>query len=145
MGVIDDCNNCNDKCDDLFLMDEVSLIKCTYEIKDNDYIQIINNRDTKNVNKEIETKIKILNNGKKEQIIFKKKFPNKGIYTIDFLIEEKLNDMSNMFKECSSLKEINFVSVDTTKVIKMIGTFEGCKELEYLDLSNFNTSNVTDM
>ena len=27
----------------------------------------------------------------------------------------------------------------------MIGMFGGCKELEYLDLSNFNTSNVTDM
>ena len=27
----------------------------------------------------------------------------------------------------------------------MSGIFSGCKELEYLDLSNFNTSNVTDI
>ena len=27
----------------------------------------------------------------------------------------------------------------------MRGIFGGCRELEYLDLSNFNTSNVTDM
>ena len=44
----------------------ISYIKCTYEIKDNNYIQIINNRDTEDVNEEIESKIKIWNNGKKK-------------------------------------------------------------------------------
>ena len=27
----------------------------------------------------------------------------------------------------------------------MVGMFQGCKELEYLDLSNFKTENVIDM
>ena len=58
----------------------ISYIKCTYEIKDNDnnYIQLINNRGIKDVNDEIESKVKIWNNGKKENLIFKKKFNKKG-------------------------------------------------------------------
>ena len=38
-------------------------------------------------------------------------------------------------------------TLDTThiNVTNMTGMFQECKELEYLDLSNFDTSNVTDM
>ena len=80
----------------------ISYIKCTYEIKDNNYIQIINNRDLEYVNEEIESKVKIWNNGKKENLIFKKQFNKKGIYNIYFIIEKKLNNMSFMFNNCSS-------------------------------------------
>ena len=88
---------------------ELSYIKCVYEIKDNNYIQIINNTNEKDdVNKEIESKIKILNNDKIEKLIFKKKFNKAGINKINFIIEEKLTNMSYMFQNCSSLKEISF-------------------------------------
>ena len=53
--------------------------------------------------------------------------------------------MSFMFNNCSALKEINFISVETEQVTNMNSMFEECDKLEYLDLSNFNTSNVTDM
>ena len=44
-----------------------------YDIKDIDNeIQIMNNRGEKYINGDIESKIKILNNGKKEKLVFKK-------------------------------------------------------------------------
>ena len=98
-------------------INNVSYIKCTYEIKDNNYIQIINNRYLDIINEEIESKVKIWNNGKKENLIFKKKFNKNGIYIIYFIIEKKLNNMSLMFNNCSSLKEINFISFQTNNFI----------------------------
>ena len=51
-------------------------------------IQIINDTDINNkINKEIKSKIKILNDNKKEELIFTKKFNKTGINTIDFIIE----------------------------------------------------------
>ena len=91
------------------LFHKISHIKCQYEIQDNNnYIQIINNRDKDLVNEEIELKIKMLNGDKKENLIFQKKFNKKGIHTIYFIIEEKLNNMSFMFNNCSSLKKKKF-------------------------------------
>ena len=50
-----------------------------------------------------------------------------------------------MFLNCSSLKKIEFLYIDTSKVTNMFGMFIGFSELEYIDLTNFDTSNVTDM
>ena len=130
--------------DKINILETKSYIKCIYDIKDNNYIQIINNRCDNIVNGEIEAKIKIWNDNKKEKLIFKKQFNKIGLNTIYFIIEEKLNKMSYMFYQCSSLKEINFISVETDQVTNMQGMFAECNELEYLDLSNFNISNVTD-
>ena len=49
-------------------------MKYTYEIKDYNYNHIINNTDGTEVNEEIENKIRILNNGKGEKLVFTKKF-----------------------------------------------------------------------
>ena len=84
-------------------------IKCTYEIKNtNVFIQIINNRGEKYINDEIESKVKILNGDKEESLIFQKKFIKLGINFVYFIIEEKINDMSYLFNECSSLKKAEF-------------------------------------
>ena len=127
------------------IINQISYIKCIYEITDYNENQIINNTDGIEFNKEVESKIKILNNGKKENIIFKKKFDKIGMNTIYFIIEEKLNDMSFLFNNCSSLKEINFISFETDNANSMKAMFQSCNKLENLDLSNFNTSKVTNM
>ena len=127
------------------IINQISYIKCIYEINDYNENQIINNTDGIELNKEVESKIKILNNGKKENIIFKKKFDKIGMNTIYFIIEEKLNDMSFLFNNCSSLKEINFISFETDNANSMKAMFQSCNKLENLDLSNFNTSKVTNM
>ena len=45
-----------------------------------------------------------------------KKFDKIGINIIYFIIEKNLNNTSFMFSKCSSLKEIEFISFDTTDV-----------------------------
>ena len=51
-----------------------------------------------------------------------------------------------MFDGCKLLKEIKGIyNFNTSNILNMKGLFEGCNELEYLDLSSFNISNITDM
>ena len=51
-----------------------------------------------------------------------------------------------MFNECKKLKEIKGIDKFITKNVKnMKLMFQNCKELEYLDLSSFDTSNVEKM
>ena len=113
---------------------EESLIKCTYEIRDYNEIQIINNRYEENENEDIETKIKIWNNNKREKLIYKKKFNKLGLNTIYFIIEKKLINLSFIFCNCSSLKQIQFINAHTEDVTNMSLMFYACKELKYLDL-----------
>ena len=53
--------------------------------------------------------------------------------------------MGGMFWGCSSLKEINLSNFNTNNVTKMYRMFYGCSSLKEINLSNFNTNNVTDM
>ena len=121
-----------------------SLIKCIYDVKENNEIQIINNRFGNYINEDIEAKIKIWNNNKKEKLIYKKKFDKLGLNTIYFIIEKKLENLNFIFNDCSSLKQIQFINPEMERVWGMVGMFKGCKNLEFLDLSSFDTSNVTD-
>ena len=47
-----------------------------------------------------------------------------------------------MFAQCSSLTGLNLSSFNTSQVTDMRGLFEGCKNLTGLNVSSFNTSNV---
>ena len=48
-----------------------------------------------------------------------------------------------MFYGCRKLKEIKGLNKFETRKVKEM--FYNCNQIEYLDLSNFNTSNVTNM
>ena len=87
-----------------------SLIKCIYDVKENNEIQIINDRAENMLNKDIKAKIKIWNNNKKEKLIYKKKFDKLGLNTIYFIIEKKLDNLNFIFNDCSSLKQIQFIN-----------------------------------
>ena len=97
-----------------------SLIKCTYDIKDDSETQIINdiyeNEFVFLINEEIQKKIKIWNNNKIEKLVYRKRFEKLGTNTIYFIIEEKLNDMRFIFNKCISLKQIQFISSQTEEV-----------------------------
>ena len=56
-----------------------------------------------------------------------------------------VTDMSEMFKGCSSLTELNISNFNTSEVTKMIAMFFDCSGLKELNVSNFNTSAVTNM
>ena len=53
--------------------------------------------------------------------------------------------MNNMFEGCSALKSLNLTNFNTENVTNMSCMFMGCSGLESLNLTNFNTENVTDM
>ena len=53
--------------------------------------------------------------------------------------------MGSMFYGCSSLRELNLSNFNTNNVTYMRYMFYGCSSLKELNLSNFNTNNVTNM
>ena len=57
-----------------------------------------------------------------------------------------ITNMSCMFNKCKKLKEIKGLDqFKTNNNTTMYAMFQFCTEIEYLDLSNFDTSNVDDM
>lgn len=57
----------------------------------------------------------------------------------------QVNYMSQMFWECSSLTELDLSGFETFQVDDMSAMFSGCKNLKSLDLSKFNTWKVKNM
>ena len=53
--------------------------------------------------------------------------------------------MMYIFKNCSSLEELNLSIFNINNVTNMTDMFFGCKSLKELNLSNFNTNNVKSM
>ena len=53
--------------------------------------------------------------------------------------------MNNLFLMCQSLKELNLSNFNTDNVTHMNYMFYKCSSLKELNLSNFNTNNVTNM
>ncbi len=53
--------------------------------------------------------------------------------------------MSYMFSHCSKLSELDLSSFNTNNVTNMRDMFSHCEKLSELDLSSFNTINVNDM
>ena len=51
--------------------------------------------------------------------------------------------MNSMFYHCSSLTSLNLSSFDTSNVTSMYGMFYECTELSSLDLSSFNFGSDT--
>jgi surface protein len=53
--------------------------------------------------------------------------------------------MNKMFFGCKNLTSLDVSSFDTSNVTDMDEMFWGCESLTILDVSNFNTSNITYM
>ena len=132
------------------IINKINFIKCVYEIKKDDIgkeIQIINNKDDddKIKNEEIQKKVKIIINGEIESNILKYKLNKEGDYIIYLISYNDLTDISYMFYNCSSLKELNLSSFNTNQVTDMSGMFYYCSSLKELNLSAFNTNQVSNM
>ena len=77
---------------------------------------------------------------------FKKHYMfSRGNYKIKMIIKTKMTNCKNMFNGCSNLVKIDLSSFDTKNVTDMSGMFCGCINLKNLNLSSLNTENVTDM
>ena len=70
--------------------------------------------------------------------------------TLFLIYKFNIADIDNMFKTfgsringCKHLLHLNISSFDTSNITNMMFMFGGCLNLESLDLLNFNTKNVT--
>ena len=52
----------------------------------------------------------------------------------------RLSSLSDLFAECTSLKN---VTINVQKVEDVSGMFKGCLSLKFLDFSNFNAIEIT--
>ncbi len=64
---------------------------------------------------------------------------------IRYLNTSRMKTMSDMFAGCSSLSSLDVSGFDTRNVTNMSGMFDGCSSLSSLDVSGFDTRNVTNM
>jgi surface protein len=58
-------------------------------------------------------------------------------------ITNKCTNIDTMFRNCPSLKYVDISDWDTSNVTTINQTFNGCSSLTSLDLSNWDTTNVT--
>ena len=71
---------------------------------------------------------------------------NRNIEEVNVMVTSEHDNLSEMFRECESLRTINGIEDwDTSNVTNMNNMFYNCRSLESLDLKGFNTSNVRDM
>lgn len=70
------------------------------------------------------------------------------IETINFsngIDTSNVTNMTEMFRDCTSLIKLDLSIFDTFNVTKMNYMFSGCKSLPNINLNSFDTSNVTSM
>ena len=68
-----------------------------------------------------------------------------GIYQIKIFLNNIINNCFGLFFCCSNIINIDLSSFDTKNVTNMSYMFCGCTKLTNIDLSSFNTKNVTNM
>lgn len=57
----------------------------------------------------------------------------------------RIKDCSNLFSNCKELTSIDLSEFDTSETTNMSGMFSGCSNLEKINLSGIDTSKVTNM
>ena len=73
------------------------------------------------------------------------KFNKKGKYKIKYTFILNIRKINYIFYECSSLTNINLSNFNTNNVTNMSCMFLGCSSLKDINISKFNTNNVTNM
>ena len=66
-------------------------------------------------------------------------FEEKGTYTIKYIFTKDIENTFDMFYECEYLTNIDLSNFNTQNVTDMSYMFSRCKSLTNIDLSNFNT------
>ena len=98
-----------------------------------------------NNEKELRENIEIKINGKTMPFSYSYKFPVKGRYNIQYSFKKCLTKSNHMFWGCKSIINLNLSNFNTQNVTNMSHMFGGCNTLQSLTLFNFNTQNVTNM
>ena len=118
--------------------------KITLKIKGIGESNILGNEEIKkfqNINYLKEIKI----NGKIQDEIKYNYYFNKKDNYVELIWSDDLDNCDNMFYKCSSITEINLSNFNTSNVTSMYCMFDGCSSMTSIDLSNFDTSHATHM
>ena len=78
-------------------------------------------------------------------IPFSEKMTLKKENNIIYKFKKNYSDLSEMFRDCSLLTSIDLTNYNTDNVTNMFNMFSGCSSLASIDLSNFNTKKVANM
>ena len=84
-------------------------------------------------------------NKEKIDFTYKYTFPKKGNYEIIYIFHDLLNSTNFMFYNCRDLCDLDLTNFNTQNVTNMSCMFFGCKSLKKLKLTNMNTEKVTHM
>ena len=82
-----------------------------------------------------------------EKINFEKyhTFTKEGIYTIKYVLKNKITTCKKMFLHCLYIKSIDLTNFNSEDVTDMSLMFINCVNLEEINFGNFKTSKVTNM
>ena len=128
------------------LTNEIKLTLKIEELHKNEPISFLDNTEKRLFLKELnKSNVQIFIDGKryKYQKYF---FPEiKGMYFINIKFKTIMKDCSHMFANCKYLTDIDLSSFNTEQVTNMAYMFYGCINLASIDLSSFNTKNIINM
>ena len=133
--------------------DEKNFIICEYDIKEIDEpVQILNCFEEANCSNEgLENEQELRDNcilylnDQKIDFCFKYEFKKEGKYIIKIICKKPLKTTNYMFCECTTLTSVDLSNFNTSKVTNMSHMFRKCSSLIFLNLSSFNTNNVLNM
>ena len=100
--------------------------------------------ESKNNEKEIKN-CEIYINNQKITFTYFYDFPKAGNYIIKYKFKNLLKETNFMFSDCNSLSSLDLSNFNTQNVTNMLGMFYNCRSLTSLNLSNCNTQNVNNM
>jgi surface protein len=86
-----------------------------------------------------------IDNKKLKNFEYVHKFQKKGEYTIRFKFHNLLNSTNYMFHKCVDIIELDLSNFNSSQVTNMCGMFEKCRKLKKIIFNNINTSNVKNM
>jgi len=69
----------------------------------------------------------------------------KEIYFSSQFNNIEIKSMKQMFRDCSSLKNINISNIDISKVTSMKEMFKNCEELEYIKFPNIKAKELNEI
>ena len=92
-----------------------------------------------------ENNIEIYINDKKIKFNTKYKSKEIGVIKVTFKFNKLLTSTSYMFRNCSSLISLDLSSFNTTNITNMRGMFYSCSSLKSINFSSCDTNNVYNM
>ena len=145
MNIYNKMNSCNYIISEIEVTEDNKDIKIINSYENNCREKELTIKDESKNEKEIKENIDIQINNIKIPFCYYYNFKEKGKYIIKYIIKNKLTNINHLFSGCNNITKINLSNFNTQNVTDMSFMFEECNNLKIIDLSNLNTENVTNI